>query len=279
MTVMEKLLVPATTARIVERGHDEIGGPVHRAADLSGLGAQERVAAHGLAGTSGPFGDDPAFVDVLRFPTWPTVQLLTPTSPSTPGERPWPVFVHGFLLNAVPVWTLTATRVPTGSRVVRIGRDGRETELSSYGGAGWGWQRAKGYTPPLGLLGPRAQWQGQELPGSYSEDQRSFELVRAGVAEAPPGFRESRPRVFVREVPLSECDAVFEVVLTARWRGVDVRVVRSTGRELLLQLTDPTLAAIAETGASPLDPWTFQVVAPSEEVTDVFGIRNEAAPD
>ena len=275
MTVMEKLLVPATTARVVDRGYDEVGGPVHRAADLAGLGPRDRVAAHGLLGGPWPFGEDPPYVDVLRFPTWPTVQLLTPTMPSTPGRRPWPVFEHGFLLNAAPLWILTPTRVPTGARFVRIDRDGRETELSSYGGAGWGWQRAKGYLPPVGLLGPRAEWNGQDLPGSFSEDRASFELVRVGAAEAPAGFRESRPRVFVREVPVSECDAVFEVLLTARWRGVDVRVVRSTGPELLLQLTDPTLESIEATGASALDPWTFQVTAPSAEVTDVFGVRNE----
>lgn len=277
MTLLEKLLVPAMTARVVDRGFDEIGGPVYRAADLAGLGPRERVAAHGLADGPWSFGDDPAHVDVVRFPTWPTVQLLTPTSPSTPGRRPWPVFEHGFLLNAVPAWTLTPTRVPTGARFVRVDRDGRETELSSYGGAGWGWQRAQGYLPPFGLLGPRAEWRGQDLPGSYSEDRASFELVRIGDPDVPEGFRESRPRVFTREVPVTECDAIFEVVLTGRWRGVDVRIVRSAGTDMLLQLTDPTLEAIQTTGAGALDPWTFQVSAPAAEVTDVFGIRNEAS--
>ena len=276
MTVMEKLLVPATTGRIVDHGYDEVGGPVYRADDLLGRSPRERVAAHRLAGPPWPFGDDPDHVDVVRFATWPTASLTTPTSPATPGERPMPLYEVGFLHDGAPVWHLTTTRLPAGARFVRVARDGTEKELSSYGGAAWGWQGSRGYFPPLHLVGPRAQWQGRDLPGSFSEDHGSFELVRVGDQDVPEGFREARPKVFVREVRVTDCDAIFEVVLNARWRDVDVRVIQSAGEEVLVQLLDPTVESVDVTRATALDPWTFQATAPRSEVTDLHGVRNEA---
>lgn len=272
MSVLEKLLVPAGMQRIVEQGYDALSGPVYRAEDLIGASPGERVAAHGLQGKEFPFGADPDHVDVIRFGTNPLMDLRIPGPPQTPGERPWPVYDKGFLLNAVAVWDLTMTRVPVGARFIRVDRDGTEREFSRYGGAAWGWQRAKGYFPPLHLIGPRAKWQGLDLPASYTEDQLSVELVWVGDEGVPPGFTPARPRTHSRVVPVADCESVFEVVLHARWREAPVRVLQQAGQETLVFLTDPTVESITRLGAVALEPSLFQATAPASEVGDIEGV-------
>lgn len=278
MTVMEKLLVPAGMQRVVDQGYDALAGPVYRAEDLFRAGPAARVAAHGLGGDVFPFGADPDHVDVIRFGTNPLMELRVPGVPGTPGERPWPVYEKGFLLDGAPVWDLTMTRVPTGARYVRVDGDGTERELSRYGGAGWGWQRARGYFPPLHLIGPRAKWQGLDLPGSYTEDHSGIELVWVGDRAVPDGFRPSRPRVHVRTVAVAECDEVFEVDLRGRWRGAPVRILQQAGDEALLLLLDPTVESIGRLGAAALEPSLFQVNAPADEVERVGGVVREPSP-
>jgi hypothetical protein len=278
VTVLEKMLVPASMQRIVEQGYDALSGPVYRAEDQVGASPAERVAAHGLAGDVFPFGVDPVHVDVIRFGTNPLMDLRVPGMPSTPGERAWPTYEKGFLLDATPVWDLTMTRVPLGARFIRVDRDGTEREFSRYDGAAWGWRRAKGYFPPLHLIGPRAKWRGLDLPASYTEDQQGVELVWVGDQGVPEGFSPARPRVHARVVPVAECEAVFEVVIAARWRDAPVRILQQAGDEALLLLADPTVESVNRLGAVALEPSLFQVTAPAAELTDVLGVVNEPAP-
>lgn len=275
MTVLEKLLMPAGMQRIVEQGYDALSGPVYRAEDLFGASPAERVAAHGLQGDEFPFGPDPDHVDVIRFGTNPLMDLQIPGPPQNTGSRPWPTYDKGFLLNAKAVWELRMTRVPVGARFVRVGRDGTEREFSRYDGAAWGWQRAKGYFPPLHLIGPRAKWQGLDLPASYTADQHSVELVWVGDERVPEGFTPARPRTHSRVVPVAECESVFEVVIHARWRDAAVRVLQQAGQETLLLLTDPTVESITRLGAVALEPSLFQATAPASEVSDVEGVTLE----
>lgn len=279
MTGMEKMLVPAGMRRIVEDGYDAVVGPVYRAGDLFGASTSDRVAAHGLDGDLFPFGADPEHVDVVRFGTNPLMDLRVPGVPGTPGERPWPVYEKGFLRSAVAVWDLTMTRVPVGARFVRVDRDGTEREFSRYGGGAWGWQRAKGYFPPLHLIGPRAKWRGLDLPASYTEDQQSVELVWVGEEDVPEGFKPARPRVHSRVVPVAECDQVFEVDVRGRWRDAPVRVLQQVGDETLLVLLDPTVESVNRLGAVALEPSLFQVTAPAGEVEGTSGIVREPRQD
>lgn len=277
MTLLEKLLVPAAGRRVVEDGHDAVGGPVVRAEDLSGLTPAQRVAAYGLDGDHFPFGPEPDHVDVIRFETSPLMVLMTP---SDRGERPWPTYPLGFLRNGVPVWELDLTRVATGARFVRIDRDGGERVFSEYGGAARGWRGARGYLPPLWLVGPRARWHGLDLPASYTPDQTAVELVWIGDDGVPEGFRQTRPRIHAHEVAVAECESVFEVVVTGRWRDAPVRVLQQAGDRSLLLLTDPDVDSVNRLGAEALEPGLFQALAPRDEVTDVAGVvRSPAADD
>ena len=272
MSVLEKLLVPAGMQRIVEQGYDALSGPVYRAEDLFRATPAERVVAHGLAGEVFPYGPDPEHVDIVRFGTTPSMDLRVPGVPASPGERPWPVYDKGFLFNAVPVWDLSMTRVPVEARFIRVDRDGSEREFSRFGGGAWGWQGAKGYFPPLHLIGPRAKWRGLDLPCSYTVDHGSVELVWVGDQGVPDGFTPARPRVHSLLVAVAECESVFEVVIQGRWRDAPVRLLQQAGDESLLLLTDPTVESINRLGAVALEPSLFQVTAPAAEVADLVGV-------
>jgi hypothetical protein len=271
---MEKLLVPAAGRRIVEEGHDSVGGPVVRADDLRGLGAAQRVTAYGLEGDLFPFGPDPDHVDVVRFETSP---LMVLTTPADHGERPWPTYPHGFLRNAVPVWDLDLTRLAAGAQYVRIDRDGNERVFSEYGGGAHGWRGGRGYLPPLWLIGPRARWNGLDLPASYSPDQQAVDLVWIGDEGVPEGFSETRPGIHARRVPVAECE-VFEVVVEGTWREAPVRVLQVEGEEALLLLREPDLDRVNRLGAQAYEPSLFLALAPRGEVTVGDGVVRTPDP-
>jgi hypothetical protein len=269
VTLLEKLLMPAQAQRVVEEGLDVVGGPVVRAEDVQGRTAAQRVAAYGLEGERFPFGPDPEFVDVLQFETSPLMVLRVPDDRT---ERPWPTYPFGFLRDATPVWDLDLTRVTVGARYVRIGRDGSHRVFSEYDGAARGWRGARGYTPPLWLAGPRATWHGLDLPASYSADQTAVELVWVGDEGVPTGFEQARPRIHARQVPVTECESVFEVVLTGRWRDAPVRVLQQAGQQALLLLSEPDVESVDRLGARAWEPSLFAALAPSDELQDVTGV-------
>ena len=274
MTALQKLLVPARSAAISERGADDVGGPVVRAADVLDLRPAELVAAYGLAGR--PFETEPEHVDVLRFEPHSLMRLETPSSV---GERPWPTYEHGFLQEgAVPVWLLARTRVPLGTEFWRIRADGEQRLLSAYAGPAAGWRGAKGYQPPLDLIGRRARWQGLELPAELPDGDRAVDLVHVGDEGVPAGFEKVRPMVHHLVVSVDECESVFELELTARAGGVPVRVLRSDGQRARVLLVDPDQASVARLAAVEIEPGAFEALVAVSELTDTGGVRRELAP-
>ena len=277
MTVLEKLLVPEVSRRVVERGYDELTGPVYRPDDMIGLTPVERVKALGLDGKDGPFGAAPDHVDVVRFGTNPLMDLRIPTNAPGHADVPWPTYPTGFLRNAAPVWILTMTRMPVSARFIRVDLDGTERELSRFHGAARGWERAQGYFPPLHLVGPRARFGTLDLPCSYTADQQSVELVWVGDEQVPEGFEQTRPMVHARVVPVAECE-VFDIALVARWRDHRVRVLQQAGEEVLVLVTPGSLAEAEELGATEAEPGIFQATVPAAELTDREGVRSDPMP-
>lgn len=277
MTVLEKLLVPELSRRIVEQGHDELTGAVYRPDDMIGLTPVERVKALGLDGADGPFGEAPDHVDVIRFGTNPLMDLRIPTNAPGHAEVPWPTYPTGFLRNAAPVWILTMTRMPVSARFVRVSLDGSEQEFSRFHGAARGWEGAKGYVPPLHLVGPRAQHGGLDLPCSYTADQQSVEMVWVGDEQVPEGFAQVRPGIHVRVLPVSACE-VFDIALVARWRDHPVRVLQQVGEEVLVLVTPESAADVEELGAAEVEPGVYQAVAPAAELTETEGVRSDPVP-
>lgn len=277
MTVLEKLLVPEVSRRVVEQGYDELTGPVYRPDDMIGLTPVERVKALGLDGEDGPFGEAPDHVDVIRFATNPLMDLRIPTNAPGHADVPWPTYPTGFLRNAAPVWILTMTRVPVSARFIRVDLDGTERELSRFHGVARGWERAQGYFPPLHLLGPRAKVGALDLPCSYTADQQSVELVWVGDEQVPEGFSPTRPMIHARIVPVAECE-VFDIALVARWRDQRVRVLQQAGDEVLVLLTPTSLADAESMGAIEVEPGVYQATVPAAELHDQEGVRSDPMP-
>jgi len=264
MTVLEKLLVPEVSRRVVEQGYDALTGPVYRPDDLLGLTPADRVAALGLDGEDSPFEESPEHVDVIRFGTNPLMDLRVPTEAPGQTDVPWPTFSTGFLRNAAPVWVLTMTRMPVSARYIRIG-------------AARGWRNAKGYFPPLHLIGPRARFGALDVPASYTADQQAVELVWVGDQQVPEGFTQTRPQVHARVVPISECE-VFDIAIVGVWAGQRVRVLQQAGEQALVLLTPSSLPVAEELGARQVEPGIFQATIPAAELEDTEGVRSDPPP-
>jgi len=274
MSVWQKLLMPAIAGKFVRDGLAEIGGPVVRAADVVTLSPAELVASYGLAGEGLVFPANPEYVDLLRFTQVPLMRF---TAPDAVGERPWPTYENGFLRapSRAPVWNLARTRVPMNAEIWRKYADGREELLAHYGSLSKGWTEARGYYPPLHLVGARAKWRGLDLPAEFLPNgQEGVELVWMGDEGTPAGFEEVRPAIHRRLVPFSECEEIFEVVITASWNGIRVRVLQRAGDEALVLLENPEWDEVTRIRAGVVEPGIFEATVPFAELVDVESIAN-----
>ncbi|MCH1865121.1 hypothetical protein [Nocardioides sp. CFH 31398] len=267
--VMEKVLWPEVSRSFGERGDSHVGGAVVGAADAASLGGPAgRVAAHGLADLW-PQGPEPWSVDVLRYAAAPLMRHRTPAA-DTPS-RPWPTYPHGFLPATgaiVPVWDLATTRVPVGAEVWRVHAGGAEQHLLTYDGPAYGWRGAMAWAPTLGLVGPRAQWQGREWIAAHAADPSWVQLVAYG---DPPDatFDSPRPGVVTRTVPLAECARVFALDLRGRWAGFDVRLLHTSGGpggSARVELVDPDPEQAATVGATAVEPGRFEITVRADQV-------------
>ncbi len=276
MTVMQKLLMPANVGGIVEHGDNALYGPVVNFEDVANLTPAQLVAAYELADV---YGEDPDHVDVIRFDSDPLMQFRTPdleADIADQRERPWPLYSNGFLGGeaVIPVWFVDRTRVPMGAEYWRLHRSGDEDRFSYYAGPAFGWSNAHGYQPPTQLIGPRAKWRDLDVQAAFLPDAAGVELVLMA-ASAPEGFDEGgHPGVFRKMVPIAECEDVFEVVLTGTWREARVRIVQTRDDQAMVHLLDPDWPAVQRLGARPLEPGSFEAVAPVAEISDTSGVIN-----
>lgn len=266
--VLQKLLMPGQSRDVLERGASDVGGAVVRATDAAGLRTPRSIVEAYAVEDRFP-ADAP--VDVVRFPMVRLMQVDRPV----PAEAPWPTYATGFLRcdDVVPVWMLHRTRLPRGSELWRLHPDGSTQVLAVFGGAGRGWRGAAAYLPPSPFVGPRARWRGGELTADVDDSGTSVELVLQG--ERLEGFTATGPGVSTRSVPIDECEAVFERVLTCSWQGVPCRVLGRGEHHARLLLTAPTPEDVARLGITETEPGIFEVVAPLEELTDHGGFSRE----
>lgn len=271
MTVVQKLLHPRSTSRIVNEGYAGVGGYVADARDVASLPAAELVAAYGWEEI---VGASPDYVDVLRFETNPMMQL---TKPDDTADAPWPTYPTGFLKGSslAPVWHLAKTRVPVGAEFWRVRADGEQRMLSVYGGLDRGWANARGYTPPTELIGTRAEWRGLDLIAALVPKTDQISLLAIGDAPSIDGFTTVMPGIHGIQVPVAECDAVFEVILTARTMGSEVRFLERVGDDVRIQVLAPDQNSIERLGAQEVEPGIFEARVPVNQLTEVSGVRNE----
>lgn len=265
--VLQKLLTHGLGSAIVDDGYDQVGGIVVLAGDAVPLDTPDKLlGAYGFDVT----GQE--FVDVVRFELPP---LATLANPVAPGAGRDPLYPTGFLTGGavVPVWELSRTRYSYGAEYWRIRSDGEQRCLSAYQGAARGWRGAKGWRPWSPLVGPRARWRGAELVADVVGDGV---LVSAATDAGPEGWEQVRPGVWTAALPLQECE-IFEVVLTATWRGVPVRILASgpSGARVLLLIDDAARAE--ELGATVIEPGVFEAMVAVDDLEDRHGVTNELA--
>jgi len=272
--VLERVVPPWISAGILQQGYYHLGGAVARAVDVAGLLPGELLDTWALHYDGSPFVDHPDHVDVLRFPVHPLMQL---TTPAPTADRPWPTYPMGFLFGetVAPVWNLERTRVPVGAELWRCTADG-EALLATFAGPAMGWQGASGYFPPIHFVGARAKWRDLDVPAELSRDRNSVELTVVG-SSGPDGFEQVRPDVWRREVPRSEVEQFFELVLACTYRDLPCRILQHTAQQSrLLLLTDDSDDA-RRVGAEEADIGVFEVTAPTADLADVGGTTREMA--
>ena len=234
MTVLEKLLVPEVSQRVVEQGYDGSPGAVYRPDDLIGLTPGRARQALGLDGEDGPFGEAPDHVDVIRFGTNPLMDLRVPTNAPGHAEVPWPTYPTGFLRNAAPVWILTLTRcrsarASSGSASTARSRSSRATTGPRAGG-----RAPRATSRRCTSIGPRAKLR-RPRPALLLHRRPAGGRARVGRRRAGPRrLHPVRPRVHARVVPVAECE-VFDIALVGRWRERRVRVLQQAGDEALVR--------------------------------------------
>ena len=266
--VLQKLLTADLGRAIVDDGYDQVGGIVVSAPDAAALNTPDLLLrAYGFDVTG------LEFVDVVRFELPPLAQLVNPVAPD--AERT-PLYPTGFLRAdvIVPVWELSRTRYSFGAEYWRIRADGEQKCLSAYQGVARGWRGAAGWRAWSPLVGPRARWRGAEMAADVVGDSV---LLSVRADEGPQGWEQVRPQTWVAAVPAAECE-LFEVVLTATWQGVPVRILESgpSGARVLLLIDDASRAE--SLGATVVEPGVFEATAAVDDLLDRHGVTNELAP-
>ncbi|MDN7120967.1 hypothetical protein INN71_06145 [Nocardioides sp. ChNu-153] len=267
--VLQKLLTRDAARRITHSGAGHVEGPVVGAGDFADATPAQMADAYGL---------DPAalgldafgYVDLLRFRTHDLMNLQTPAAV---GPQPWPTYDMGFLRDGAPVWWLERTRIPMGAEYWRIQADGTQQHLSTYASPALGWSGARSYRPPVDLVGTRAVFRGRDLPAELTPERDRVEVVLVGAAaDAAEGFEdleEVRPGVRRLLVELDACERFYDLVVAARWRGQQVRVLEQDGTSARLELTVATAPAVERLGATEVEPGCFEVVAPRAELVEL----------
>ena len=274
--VVQKVVAPWVSQAFYNQGYYHLGGPVVRAVDVVDLTTPAAIIdAWRLDYEGSPFVADPEFVDVLRFRVHPLMSLVDPIGGP---ERPWPTYANGFLGGATiaPVWMLERTRVPAGAELWRIGRDGQQECLTTFTGPARGWAGARGYFPPVHLVGTRAKWQDLDVPADLVHNGDAVQLALVGDT-APEGFEQVRVGVWSRDVPRDEVTELFEVVITGTYRGIPCRILQHTPDQsrILLLSDDPEVARTVN--AEEADVGTYEATVGTEELTDIAGHTREPA--
>ena len=214
MTLMQKAITPALTRAHLTLGHDRIAGYAVRAEDVSfAMTPAQLFEVHGLGYPGTPFSPYAASIDILRFESSPHLQYRD---------------VPGYI---VPLWWLRHSRIPPGAELVRIFADGTSILLARYGhiGTGWSVTQPGAHRPSLASLsrcvGPVAKWHGAYLEADVIEDDHTVVLALANPPLSETGFRQAPSGRWYRQVGRDDVRELFELDLTARWNGLEVRVV------------------------------------------------------
>jgi hypothetical protein len=213
VTLMQKAMTPALTRAHLRAGHDRMAGYVVRAEDVAFATTPAQLfEVHGLGYPGTPFSRHAPSVDILRFESSPQLQYRE---------------VPGYI---VPLWWLRHSRLTPGAELIRVFADGSQVLLGRYGDIGTGWTVSHlGAVAPLASLsrcvGPVARWHGAYLEADVVDEGRTVVLALGSPPLAEDGFAPTLAGRWCRRVPREDVSELFELDLTARWNGLEVRVV------------------------------------------------------
>ena len=242
VTLMQKAVLPAQSVAYVEGGYDRVAGFVVPAEAVSAARTPaELFVAHGLGFPGSPVSPADPFLDVLRFEPTPQLRFENATGGTTEAERQLtggafvdrpPFTGTGFVAAegmVIPLYWLVHSRIPAGAELVRYHADGREELVARYVDVVHGWRSggtekpAASFPPVSRFVGPMARWNDTY----FSADLVGDEVVLVAESESARelGFERASTGRWFRRVARAEVTELFEMYVTAKVAGVEVRVV------------------------------------------------------
>ncbi|QTE29452.1 hypothetical protein [Pengzhenrongella sicca] len=272
--LLEKVVTPWITRGYLLDGNDRVAGYVSRAVDVEGAVTPDQlIAAHRLTGARFPFHAGAPWLDVLRFESSPQLHYI----PGRPGAPE-------------PPWWLRHSRLTPGAELLRRFDDGSFVVLGRYLDLGAGWQVVHAAVPRPSApalsrcVGPVAQWHGSFVDADVVDGGRSVVLALASPPLEEPGFAPGARGRWRRVVPRADVTELFELDVTAAWRGLPVRMVDQwMGRDRdviarISSLSDDDAAASSR-GMPCVDPGLYELTVPAAELTDLVALRLPIEPE
>jgi len=241
MTMMQKAVTPQLSAAYLDSGYDRLAGFVVRADSVEWARTPaDLFEAHGLGFPGSPFAPDSEHVDVLRFHGASPLRFENATGGVDQATReltggPFvdrPPFQGTGWVRAshpIPLYWLVHSRIPAGSELVRISADGSSQVIARYVDVGHAWASDVVAVTPSAIptisrfVGPMAKWHETYLNADVLGD----DVVVVSEVEPPAqfGFARTTGGRWRRVVPRSEVTEMFELYVSARWNGLEMRVV------------------------------------------------------
>ncbi|TFD86085.1 hypothetical protein [Cryobacterium serini] len=240
-TILQKVVTPQASAAYLASGWDRVAGFVVQVDDVAYATTPAQLfEIHGLGYPGSPFFAADPFVDVLRFPSYPTLQFVNAIGGVDQATRaltggPFvdraPFTGTGFATaegRIVPVWWLTHTRLAPDSVLVRIFADGSSQELARYPDVGRGWV-VDGVA--VGRRLPRSRFVGTlaSFNGAYYVADVLEGGSRVALAmDAEPAdslFVQTAAGTWRREIAREDAQQILELSVEANWNGLELRIV------------------------------------------------------
>ena len=239
--MMQKAVTPQLSGAYLGSGYDRVAGFVVRADSVAwATTPAELFEAHGLAFPGSPFSLDSPYIDVLRFEGAPPLRFENATGGIDQASReltggPFidrrPFQGTGWVLahHPIPLYWLVHSRIPAGSELVRIHADGSSSVIARYVDVGHAWVSdvvdvTPSPNPTISRhVGALAKWHETYLNADVLGD----DVVVVSEVEPPAdlGFSQTAAGRWRRVVPRAEVTELFELDVSARWNGLEMRVV------------------------------------------------------
>lgn len=284
MTFLQKAIMPARERAWLSAGDDLLCGYVVDASDAAwATTPAQLVQVHGLDFPGSPYAADPDFVDVIRFPATsgtPVIPALGVVGEIVGGpfsDHP-PFDPRGFAPGerTVPVWWLDPIRVPAGSELWRVLRDGTEELIATYPHVAAGWVSSADYpTPregdvlPSESLGVFGEWNGARV---IADVLPAGQIVVASRIELP-GMHLVARGFWATVAEAGDVSQLGLLRIVGRWNGQPCQVVRSLdGDQVRIVSLGRDAFAAEAAGMQKTDAGVYEATVSREELSDLAGV-------